>query len=302
MFFIFLALYIILSVIAHVKLVSQFSLHVCLYLIHLWLASLGTLLGAVHWGVFSFDGRGLGLLSEFGTVVTQWADSIFLVVLMSTCQMGFSPQCPSIKFQSSRNHSKTFDLLNSKILSKLSNRFLQLSTIGHKLYSCHPVSEENICDRSSVNQQKSTSFWPYVIFLVTLFFGVKTLLYIWALFDRDPVIDFSVWNTVPGILDIAVLGRRQFIAQLYSESYNLDLCILGPNINTVQFTAGYLLWIIILPFVVFIAETSVSPLWRTKTILIMCFSTDYVASVVYVCLLWRSNYLLDEHMTNRRSM
>lgn len=46
----------------------------------------------------------------------------------------------------------------------------------------------------------------------------------------------------------------------------MDLCILGPNINTMQFAAGYLLWIVILPLVVFIGETSVSPLWRTKTI------------------------------------
>ncbi|CAH8827787.1 unnamed protein product [Trichobilharzia szidati] len=316
LFFIFLSLYIILNITAHVKLASHFSLHVCLYLIHLWLASLGTLLGAVHWIVFSFDGRGLGLLAEFGTVVTQWADSIFLAVLMSTCQMGFSPQFQSITFESLKNDSQTLDLLNAKILSKLPDGFLQLGTLSHKLYNYTPVSEEDIFFRkaktTTSREKKSTSFWPYVIFLVALFFGVKTLLYIWAMFDRDPVIDFSVWNTIPGCLllalrfclvfwILAVLGRRQFIAQLCSESYNLDLCILGPNINTVQFAAGYLLWIIILPMVVFIAETSVSPLWRSKTILVMCFSTDYVAAVVYACLLWRSNSLLGGDMTNQHS-
>ncbi|TNN20546.1 integral membrane G protein-coupled receptor isoform 2 [Schistosoma japonicum] len=311
MFFLFLSLYIILNITAHVKLANHFSLHVCLYLVHLWLASMGTMLAAVHWGVFSFDGRGLGLLSELGTVVTQWADSVFLAVLMCTCQMGFSPQFLSTSYQSC-GISKPLRPLTSKIFSTLPTELLRLGTFSHKLYSYYPIREKNICTRSSVNQEKSTSFWPYVILLVTLLLGVKTLLYIWAMFDRDPVIDFSVWNTVPGCLllalriclvfwILAVIGRRHFIAQICSESYNLDLCIFGPNINTVHFAAGYLLWIIILPLVVFIGETSVSPLWRMKTILSICFSTDYVAAVVYACLLYRSNSLLDENIIGRPS-
>ncbi|CAH8447419.1 unnamed protein product [Schistosoma rodhaini] len=304
MFFIFLSLYIILNITAHIKLVNNCSLHVCLYLTHLWLASLGTLLAAVHWGVFSFDGRGLGLISELGTVITQWADSVFLAVLLCTCQMGFSPQCPSIAFQSC-DTSRALCPLTSKVFSTLPTGFLHLGKFSHKLYSYDPI-RENIYAKPSTNQ-KSTSFWPYVILLVTLLVGVKALLYIWAMFDRDPVIDFSVWNTVPGCLLLAlriclvfwilvVVGRRHFIAQIYSESYNMDLCILGPNINTMQFAAGYLLWIVILPLVVFIGETSVSPLWRTKTISLICFSTDYVAAVAYACLLWRSNSLLDENV------
>ncbi|VDO74296.1 unnamed protein product [Schistosoma margrebowiei] len=292
MFFIFLSLYIILNITTHIKLTKNCSLHVCLYLTHLWLASLGTLLAAVHWGVFSFDGLGLGLISELGTVITQWADSVFLAVLLCTCQMGFSPQFPSIAFQSC-DTSKALRPLTSKAFSTLPTGFLHLGKFSHKLYSYNPI-QENIYARPSTNQEKSTSFWPYVILLVTLLVGVKTLLYIWAMFDRDPVIDFSVWNTVPGCLLLAlriclvfwilvVVGRRHFIAQICSESYNMDLCILGPNINTMQFAAGYLLWIVILPLVVFIGETSVSPLWRTKTI-----STHFWMKTWWVIVVQRS--------------
>lgn len=162
-----------------IKLANNRSLHVCLYLTHLWLASLGTLLAAVHWGVFSFDGLGLGLISELGTVITQWADSVFLAVLLCTCQMGFSPQCPSIAFQSC-DTSKALRPLTSKVFSTLPTGFLHLGKFSHKLYSYDPI-QENIYARPSTNQEKSTSFWPYVLLLVTLLVGVKTLLYIWAM-------------------------------------------------------------------------------------------------------------------------
>lgn len=162
-----------------IKLANNRSLHVCLYLTHLWLASLGTLLAAVHWGVFSFDGLGLGLISELGTVITQWADSVFLAVLLCTCQMGFSPQCPSIAFQSC-DTSKALRPPTSKVFSTLPTGFLHLGKFSHKLYSYDPI-QENIYARPSTNQEKSTSFWPYVILLVTLLVGVKTLLYIWAM-------------------------------------------------------------------------------------------------------------------------
>ncbi|KAF6768847.1 hypothetical protein AHF37_11820 [Paragonimus kellicotti] len=120
-----------------------------------------------------------------------------------------------------------------------------------------------------------------------------------AQFDQDPAIDFYVWNTVPGCILLAVrfgvafwflaiLRRRQLDVNagisdddLFAPDY------LGPGIDLVHFAAGFLLWMFVLPLVVFVAETSVSSLWRYKTIISIRLSADYVAACVYAYLLFR---------------
>lgn len=73
---------------------------------------------------------------------------------------------------------------------------------------------------------------------------------------------------------LAILRRRK----LNLDTANQDLeeagdVLLGPGIDLTHFAAFFLLWMLILPLVVFISETSVSSLWRRKTIIstFLCF-------------------------------
>ena len=83
--------------------------------------------------------------------------------------------------------------------------------------------------------------------------------------DQDPVLDISVWNTTPGRLLVAtrLVWVLWFLAILRRRR---DATNLAEMIEPLHFAAAYLLWLLTLPMVVFIAHTSVSPLWRHKTI------------------------------------
>lgn len=276
-YLVFLALYLALAAVAHVKSGSPCLVHSSLFLGYSWLSVIGALLTTIHLGVFSSDGEGLGRLSETGTLFAEWADAIFLALLVSTAEMGFTPE-----------------LSRSKLIRASPNDQAPPSYCSYQ--------ELDSSDQASYSTHSFSSPWPYLICLVLSFLSVKTVLFIWAILDQDPVIDFSVWNTVPGCILLAVrfavgfwflviLRRRHLISAYTSPTLSLPLedstYYLGPGVDLVHFAAGFLLWMFVLPIVVFIAETSVSSLWRDKVITSICFSADFVAACVYLYLLSR---------------
>ncbi|KAF8561274.1 hypothetical protein P879_10421, partial [Paragonimus westermani] len=283
-FLVFLVLYLVLVALVHIQLSSHCVVHARLFLVFIWLSILGTLLTTIHLGVFSFDGRGLGHMFQFGTLVSEWADSLFLVLLLSTAEMGFTPE-----------HFECYSLQNLRARASPTGRKRSGSGGSDKPYAYHrlavykkqwhPTQDNEPTDLFDParlveqNLKKANPAWPFLTCLGTLFLSVKTTLYVWASFDQDPVIDFYVWNTVPGCILLAVrfgvafwflaiLRRRQLDVNAGISDDDLSAPdYLGPGIDLVHFAAGFLLWMFVLPLVVFVAETSVSSLWRYKTII-----------------------------------
>lgn len=294
MFFVFLTLYVVLLVIAHIKLISHSSPHTILFLVHLWFASLGTLLTAIHLGVFAFDGRGLGLLSEVGILISQWADALFLVLLISTAEMGFNAG-----YRSSNVIAHSIPTSDTVI------PYLKLR--NHSLMHAEQVNQSGHPSNDGLNSSaKTPPCWPYIVCLTVVFIGIKTCLFVWALVDRDPVTDFTMWNTVPGglLLALRLCTGFWFFILILKNYHHRTLAVnkaltnrsrmehnIDPYVDVIRFTAGFLLWIIVLPLVVFVGEAFVSPLWRNKAILSVCFSADYVAATVYGYLFWCSNHV-----------
>ncbi|TGZ54773.1 hypothetical protein CRM22_010554 [Opisthorchis felineus] len=290
-YLVFFVLYAILGTIVHVKMFRQSVIHGALFLTHVWLSIFATLFTTIHLGVFSFDGQGLGHLSAFGTLIAQWADALFLVLLLSTAEMGFFPTV-------TQRNSQTveFDTFVGPGGSPSKGAH---GCVYHRLPEYTQASGENKNARTDPmqNEQSYTSPWPFIFLMVALFESVQTILYIWASIDQNPVIDFYIWNTVPGCLLLAVrfgvsfwflaiLRRRLLQVEVQPNGEEVTgASSFGLGIDLVHFAAGFLLWMVVLPLVVFIAETSVSPLWRSKTILSVCLSANYVAACVYAYLL-----------------
>ncbi|CAL8079549.1 unnamed protein product [Calicophoron daubneyi] len=300
-FLTFLVLYLILSIVAHLKLSMLSAAHTCLFLISVWLFSLSALLATIHLAVFSFDGRGLGRVSEFATLVEQWGDALFLVLLLSTAEMGFVPPTS----QNGASNSPYTNGFGADVKSKLKT----LASSFHvgfyqRLAPGSPNPSSSNSDKLDPIPEQNRS-WPYLLCMVTVFLSVKTFFYVWALLDQDPVIDFSVWNTVPGCILLAIrfgvafwflatLRRRKLLYDEYWDMESYGSLILGPGIDLVRFAALFLLWIFVLPLVVFVAETSVSTLWRNKTIISVCLSANYVAACAYAYMLWICSRRLQE--------
>ncbi|KER29365.1 hypothetical protein T265_04018 [Opisthorchis viverrini] len=290
-YLVFFVLYAILGTIVHVKMFRQSVIHGALFLTHVWLSIFATLFTTIHLGVFSFDGQGLGHLSTFGTLIAQWADALFLVLLLSTAEMGFFPTVTQ------RNrHTVEFDTFVGPGGSPSKGAH---GYVYHRLpeYTQAGIESKNVRTNPMQNEQSYTSPWPFIFLMVALFESVQTILYIWASIDQNPVIDFYIWNTVPGCLLLAVrfgvsfwflaiLRRRLLQVEVQPNGEEVaGASSFGLGIDLVHFAAGFLLWMVVLPLVVFIAETSVSPLWRSKTILSVCLSANYVAACVYAYLL-----------------
>ncbi|OON24016.1 hypothetical protein X801_00071 [Opisthorchis viverrini] len=276
---------------SRVKMFRQSVIHGALFLTHVWLSIFATLFTTIHLGVFSFDGQGLGHLSTFGTLIAQWADALFLVLLLSTAEMGFFPTVTQ------RNrHTVEFDTFVGPGGSPSKGAH---GYVYHRLpeYTQAGIESKNVRTNPMQNEQSYTSPWPFIFLMVALFESVQTILYIWASIDQNPVIDFYIWNTVPGCLLLAVrfgvsfwflaiLRRRLLQVEVQPNGEEVaGASSFGLGIDLVHFAAGFLLWMVVLPLVVFIAETSVSPLWRSKTILSVCLSANYVAACVYAYLL-----------------
>ncbi|THD22687.1 Rhodopsin GPCR transmembrane domain [Fasciola hepatica] len=285
-FLFILVLYLLLNIIAHIKLHKHCSVHSHMLLASLWLSCVGLLLTTTHLSVFSFDGQGLGRLSEFGTFSTQWADAVFLALLLSTAEVGFLPGSSAADRQ----------VTKSECCWRLP---------GSRDYAYHAVAsgceqtQSQPTNNHKTNTNRLAQPWSFLIGIIALFLFLQTALYAWAAIDRDPVIDFSIWNTVPGCLLLAVRFAVAFwfLAILRRRKLSLDTTnqdideagdvLLGPGIDFIHFAAFFLLWMLILPLVVFIAETSVSSLWRRKTIISVCSSSNFIAACVYTCLLIR---------------
>ncbi|GAA30064.2 hypothetical protein CLF_110188 [Clonorchis sinensis] len=272
-YLVFFVLYAILGTIVHVKMFRQSVIHGALFLTHVWLSIFATLFTTIHLGVFSFDGQGLGHLSAFGTLIAQWADALFLVLLLSTAEMGFFPTVTQRK-----SHTVEFDTFVGPGGSPSKGAH---GCVYHRLpeYTQAGGESRNARTNPMQNEQSYTSPWPFIFLMVALFESVQTILYIWASIDQNPVIDFYIWNTVPGCLLLAVrfgvsfwflaiLRRRLLQVEVQPNVEEVaGASSFGLGIDLVHFAAGFLLWMVVLPLVVFIAETSVSPLWRSKTIL-----------------------------------
>ncbi|CAI2737785.1 unnamed protein product, partial [Dicrocoelium dendriticum] len=148
-----------------VKFVSLCLVHSSLFLTHAWLFVVGTVLTTIHLGVFSSDGEGLGRLSEVGTLFAEWADAIFLALLVSTAEMGFTPE-----------------LLRNEMARSMPNGRTQPSEV-HSNGSYRKLDSSDILDdRDDANRStpSSPSAWLYITCLVSLFFFTKTVLFIWA--------------------------------------------------------------------------------------------------------------------------
>ncbi|VDP84066.1 unnamed protein product [Echinostoma caproni] len=251
-----------------VKLHAHYSIHNHMLLASLWLSCIGLLLTSIHLAVFSFDGRGLGGVSELGTFSTQWGDALFLALLLSTAEVGFLTTTDTVRSRASNS-------IGADHRGPVS---------GTRDYAYHALTADTGEGSSSPEKPsprscgRSSKPWPFLISLIALFLCLQTILYGWASIDQDPVIDFSVWNTVPGCLLLAVRFAVAFwfLAILRRRRLGLDTMgreldeagdvLLGPGIDLIHFAAFFLLWMLLLPLVVFIAETSVSSLWRRKTI------------------------------------
>uniref|UniRef100_A0A5K3FFD7 GpcrRhopsn4 domain-containing protein n=1 Tax=Mesocestoides corti TaxID=53468 RepID=A0A5K3FFD7_MESCO len=128
----------------------------------------------------------------------------------------------------------------------------------------------------------------YLGCMMSAILSIELGLYIWALFDQDPVLDISVWNTTPGRLLVAVrmVLAFWFLSILYRRQSSSNL---SEVIEPLHFAVAYLIWFLSLPAVVFVAHTSVSPLWRQKTIFGVMHLSDFLASILYAQLINRAN-------------
>ncbi|VEL30756.1 unnamed protein product [Protopolystoma xenopodis] len=88
-------LYLILALIVQTRFVRLNTPLSVILSFHLWLSTFGALLVAIHLGIFSADGLGVEWLSSLGTVVTRWAEALFLLLLVATARVGFS--APSLQ-------------------------------------------------------------------------------------------------------------------------------------------------------------------------------------------------------------
>ncbi|VDL57639.1 unnamed protein product [Hymenolepis diminuta] len=76
-----------------------------------------------------------------------------------------------------------------------------------------------------------------------------------------------------------------FLTLLYKRQGSSNI---GEVIEPLHFAAAYLLWLLTLPVVIFVAHTAVSPLWRHKTIIGVMHLSDFLSSILYAQLINRA--------------
>ncbi|KAL3313476.1 hypothetical protein Ciccas_007920 [Cichlidogyrus casuarinus] len=230
---------------------------------HLWLSVFWLALVSLHYAIFSVNGVGIQLLTSVGLLISRWADSTLLVLILATAEHWFSDPFGALR----------------ALLSK----------------SCFPFRESRTV--------------KYFGGLFGAIFLVQTFLTVFAIMDQDPVRDVLIWNTLAGMLllgvrfcvilwFLAIVRHRQLgHARLMGpraespqfHKFTLEERTLlkeriqttADNMDFVHFTSGTLLWLLSLPLIVFLAEISVSSLYRKKMIAIVTLCSDFTAVSVY---------------------
>lgn len=128
--------------------------------------------------------------------------------------------------------------------------------------------------------------WRPLLFSVWAFYGlVHVLLYVWDLTELDVIDDIDAYQTWPGwlmlILRIGIMAWFLFCLRatmaFEHQKSKLDFFL--------HFGAASLVWFIYLPIVALIA-LQVPVLWRTKLLLGIVYSANFLAYAVMAHLLW----------------
>ncbi|BHF71925.1 hypothetical protein SprV_0401498600 [Sparganum proliferum] len=321
MYLVFCLLYLFLSVIFHFKYKGEYEPLAVLLFAHIWLSFASAALHTIHFAIFSFDGHGVPALLFLGGLVGSCSEALLLILLLTTADVGF-PIFPAELAHFERKVRRYRKRQYQRVHSVLGEDGDRRKKIPPNVAATWTASRtKNVDFRAALAQSTSTadlmtvsSFNPYdrtledqetvlcgcikctasksrkmvyLVVMLVVFLSVELGLYVWALVDQDRVLDITVWNTTPGRLWVA--ARLAITFWFLYILRNSNEAKFNGVVEPLHFAASFLLWLLSLPVTVFLAETSMSPLWRKKTVIGVTYFFDFVASVLFVQMINRSN-------------